>query len=107
MYKWWFSASNNSGLRLSEEGYEFLTQKLDLRAYQINFEDTLHASPSTMVFLAQYMDCPYLLRNNQIIVFSERKSIELYLFSGDIRRLGIVKAINKQRKLSNTNTKGV
>jgi hypothetical protein len=42
------------------------------------------------------MDCPYFLTNSAITVFSERKSFELYMFSDDIRRYGLVKAMNKQ-----------
>ena len=33
---------------------------------------------------------------SQSIVFSERKSFELMLFSDDIRKYGLIKAMNKQ-----------
>lgn len=103
MYKWWFSTAASTGLRLSDEGYQFLTNTLKLQAYEVPFADPLELSPSTIVFLSKHMECPYLLKHSHVTVFSERKSIELYLFSGDIRRYGLVKAIKAQQALPKTN----
>lgn len=103
MYKWWVSTSNASGLRLTEEGYNFLINVLHIKAYEVPLADQMDLSPSVIIFFSKYMECPYLLRNNCVIVFSERKSLELYLFSGDIRRYGLVKAIKAQKALPKTN----
>jgi hypothetical protein len=48
------------------------------------------------------MDCPYFLTNSAITVFSEKKSFELYMFSDDIRKYGLIKAMNRQNQ-SNQN----
>jgi hypothetical protein len=40
----------------------------------------------------------YYLTPMSITVFSERKSFELYLFSDDIRKFGLVKAMNEREK---------
>jgi hypothetical protein len=101
MYNFWFKTSNSTGLRLSDNGYKFLTETLNLSSFEVPFLHTMDMNPSVIVFLSKYMDCPYLLKGNSIVVFSERKSLELYLFSGDIRRYGLVKAIAAQKKLSN------
>jgi hypothetical protein len=37
------------------------------------------------------------LTQESISVFSERKSFELFLFSDDIRKYGLVKAINERQ----------
>lgn len=103
MYKIWFSTSNTTGLRLSLDGYKFLTETIQLQSFEVPFHHLMEMSPSIIVFLSKYMDCPYLLNGHSIIVFSERKSLELYLFSGDIRRYGLVKAIAAQKKLPNSN----
>ena len=103
MYEWWHSPAKTTGLRLSEKGYKFLTEQLKLQAYEIYFSENIELSPSVIVFLSKHMECPYLLKYNSIIVFSERKSIELYLFSGDIRRYGLVKAIKAQEALPKSN----
>jgi hypothetical protein len=103
MYNWWFSTAKSAGLRLSDEGFEFLTKTLKIQSYLIPFAETVDLNPSIMVFLSKHMECPYLLKSNSIIVFSERKSIELYLFAGDLRRYGLVKAIKAQEGLPKSN----
>lgn len=103
MHKIWFNPSNNSGLRLNEEGYKFLTETVGIRAYEVQFVHMMEISPSIIVHLSKYMDCPYLLNGQSIVVFSEKKSVELYLFSGDIRRYGLVKAIAAQKNLPTSN----
>jgi hypothetical protein len=98
--KWWQSTRVNkqTAFRLSEEGYEFLVKELDLKEYEIPFTEPIELSPQTIVFLERYIDCPYYLTTQSITVFSERKSFELYLFSDDIRKFGLVKAMNEREK---------
>ncbi|MCX8482845.1 MAG: hypothetical protein ORN50_04640 [Crocinitomicaceae bacterium] len=98
--KWWQSTRVNkqTAFRLSEEGYEFLIKELDLKEYEIPFTEPIELSPQTIVFLERYIDCPYYLTTQSITVFSERKSFELYLFSDDIRKFGLVKAMNEREK---------
>ena len=98
--KWWQStrASKQNALRLTEEGFEFLTKELDIKMYEIPFTDSIELSPQTIIFLERYLDCPYFLTNQSISVFSERKSFELYMFSDDIRKYGLVKAMSEREK---------
>jgi hypothetical protein len=96
---WWQSnRSGKNSFRLSDKGYEFLVSELGLREYEIPFTEPIELSPQTIVFLERYIDCPYYLTNQSITVFSERKSFELMLFSDDIRKFGLVKAINERQK---------
>jgi len=104
-HKWWQSnrASKQTALRLSDEGFDFLTNTLEIKMYEIPFTEPIELSPQTIIFLERYIDCPYYLTNQSITVFSERKSFELYLFSDDIRKFGLVKAMNeRQKELANT-----
>ena len=103
--KWWQSnrASKQSSLRLSEEGFNFLTTDLDLSAYEIPFTEPIDLSPQTILFLEKYIDCPYYLTNQSVTVFSEKKSFELMLFSDDIRKYGLIKAINEREKSQKNN----
>jgi hypothetical protein len=98
--KWWQSTRVNkqTAFRLSDEGYEFLIKELDLKEYEIPFTEPIELSPQTIVFLERYIDCPYYLTTQSITVFSERKSFELYLFSDDIRKFGLVKAMSEREK---------
>jgi hypothetical protein len=98
--KWWQSnrVNKKNAFRLSDEGYEFLTNELDLRCYEIPFTEPIELSPQTIIFLERYIDCPYHLTNMSITVFSERKSFELMLFSDDIRKFGLIKAMTEREK---------
>ena len=100
LYKWWQShrSKDIGGLRLSDEGFEFLTKELELQCYEIPFTEPIDLSPQTIIFFDRTMDSPYYLTNQSITVFSERKSFELMLFSDDIRKYGLVKAMNNQNK---------
>jgi len=99
---WWQSnrKGKQTNLRLSDKGYEFLVGELGLKEYEIPFTEPIELSPQTIIFLEKYIDCPYYLTNQSITVFSERKSFELYLFSDDIRKFGLVKAMTERQKES-------
>ena len=97
---WWQSTrvGKQNAFRLSEAGFEFLTNELELKCYEIPFTEQIELSPQTIVFLERYVDCPYFLTSQSITVFSERKSFELMLFSDDIRRFGLIKAMTERQK---------
>jgi hypothetical protein len=98
--KWWQSnrVGKDNAFRLTEDGFDFLTTELEIKFYDIPFTEPIELSPQTIVFLERYIDCPYYLTNKSITVFSERKSFELYLFSDDIRKFGLIKAMNEREK---------
>lgn len=100
---WWqsYRPSKSHSFRLTEEGLEFLISTLELRSYEIPFTECIELSPQTIIFLEKYMDCPYYLTTKSITVFSEKRSFELYMFSDDIRKYGLVKAMNARLKDQN------
>lgn len=97
---WWQSnrVNKQTAFRLSDKGYEFLVGELGLKEYEIPFTEPIELSPQTIIFLERYVDCPYYLTTQSITVFSEKKSFELMLFSDDIRKYGLIKAINERQK---------
>ena len=99
---WWKNTreKNNSGLRLTELGFDVLTQ-IDLATYEIPYPKDMPLTTQVIIFLDRFIDCPYYLTNNSIHVTSERKAVELTLFSGDLRKYGLAKAISKQKKDEN------
>ena len=99
-HKWWQSNRVNkpNAFRLSDEGYEFLVKELELKEYEIPFTEPIELSPQPIIFLERYVDCPYYLTNQSITVFAERKGFELMLFSDDIRKFGLVKAMTERQK---------
>ena len=101
---WWKNnrTKKEGGLRLTDKGFEFLTDILELASYEVPFTDQIELSPQIIIFLDKFLDCPYFLDYASLTVFSEKKSFELYMFSDDIRKYGLIKAINKQKKSEET-----
>jgi hypothetical protein len=99
-HKWWQSnrVNKQTAFRLSEDGFNFLVNDLELKSYEVPFTEPIELSPQTIIFLERYIDCPYYLTVESITVFSEKKSFELYLFSDDIRKFGLIKAMTERQK---------
>jgi hypothetical protein len=99
-HKWWQSnrVNKQTAFRLSEDGFDFLVNDLELKSYEVPFTEPIELSPQTIIFLERYIDCPYYLTVESITVFSEKKSFELYLFSDDIRKFGLIKAMTERQK---------
>ena len=97
---WWKNTrtKDSGGLRLTEEGYEHLANILELTQYEVPFTQSVELSPQTIIFFDRFIDCPYYLTNQSLTVFSEKKAFEVMLFSDDIRKYGLVKAINARKK---------
>jgi hypothetical protein len=88
---------NLGGLRLSDFGYKLLTEKLELASYEVPFPLELEMTAQVIIFLDRFLDCPYYLTKNSIIVFKERKAFDLHLFNGDVRKYGLTKAMSNQK----------
>jgi len=50
-----------------------------------------------IIFLDKFIDCPYYLTNRSITVTNEKKAVELTLFSGDLRKYGLTKAMSRNK----------
>lgn len=97
---WWKNTRDkaNSGLRLTDLGYEVI-QEIGLATYDIPFPKEMPITSQVIIFLDQFIDCPYYITNRSITVTNEKKAVELSLFSGDIRKYGLIKAMKRQEKL--------
>jgi hypothetical protein len=100
--KWWKNTrtKDEGGLRLTEEGLDFVQNTLNLQIYEIPFPATLDLKPQVIIFLDRFIDCPYFLTETSIIVLSERKAFELHLFSGDVQKYGLNKAMSRKKATS-------
>lgn len=96
--KWWrnIRAKDEGGLRLTDDGLEFVQKVLELKIYEIPFPPDLDMKPQVLLFLDKFIDCPYHLTENFITVLAERKSFELHLFAGDVRKYGLIKAMSRE-----------
>jgi hypothetical protein len=95
---WWKNNRDKGagGLRLTDTGFEVLLQ-IDLAIYDIPFAKDMPLTTQVIIFLDQFIDCPYYLTHKSITVTNEKKAVELTLFSGDLRKYGITKAMNRQK----------
>jgi hypothetical protein len=96
---WWQNIrSADGGLRLTDQGYHMITEELDLSTYDIPFPADFEITTQTIIFLDKFINCPYYLTRKGIIVTDEKKALELHLFSGDVRKYGLSKAMKRQEK---------
>lgn len=97
---WWKNTRDKSsgGLRLTTEGYETIME-IGVETYEIFFPKDMPLTTQVIIFLDKFIDCPYYLFNNSIIVTKEKKAVELTLFSGDIRKYGLLKAMKRSTNL--------
>ena len=98
--QWWQNtrAKEQGGLRLTNAGFEFVRNELDLATYDVPFPKDFEMTTNTIIWLDQFITCPYYLFKNSIVVLDERKAMELHLFSGDIKKYGLTKAMNRHKK---------
>lgn len=96
---WWQNtrSKGSGGLRLTDEGFNILA-KIGIETYDIPYPKEMPLTTQVIIFLDQFIDCPYYLTNRSITVTNEKKAVELTLFSGDLRKYGIIKAMKRQNK---------
>jgi len=97
---WWWNnrKKNEGGLRLTDAAFRFITKGTDLKIYKIDFPEEFAVTAQVLIWLDHYIDSPYYITKRSITVLKERAAFELYLFSGDVRKYGHTKAL--QRRLS-------
>lgn len=95
---WWYNTRDKKvgGLRLTQEGFD-VVQKIGLATYDIPYPREMPLTTQVIIFLDQFIDCPYYLTNRSITVTNERKAVELGLFSGDLRKYGLTKAMSRSK----------
>lgn len=96
--EWWFNVrdKDEGGLRLTDEGINFVQTVADIKTYSVKFPGHVTLTPQILVWLDQQIKSPYHLTKKQITVLSEKDAFELYLFSGDVMKMGYGKALSKR-----------
>ena len=95
---WWYSTreKDEGGLRFTDECLEFLEKRAEIKTYKIELPKDLIVSSQVLIWLDHYITTPFHLQKKYITVLSEKTAFELYLFSGDVRKMGAAKAMNKR-----------
>ena len=95
---WWQNTreKDEGGLRLTEQGIE-VVKRIGLTTYDIPYPHDMPVTAQVVIYLDKFIDCPYYFDKKSITVTGERKAVELALFSGDVRKYGIAKAMSRKR----------
>jgi hypothetical protein len=95
---WWYNTREKSegGLRLTEAGFDIVNE-IGITTYDIPYPKDMPITTQIIIFLDKFIDCPYYLTPRSITVTSDRKAVELGLFSGDLRKYGLTKALTRAK----------
>ena len=72
--------------------------QIDLATYDIPYPRDVPLTTQVIIFLDKFIDCPYYITTRSIIVTNEKKAVELSLFSGDLRKYGLTKAMTRSKE---------
>ena len=95
---WWYSTreKEHGGLRMSDQCLEFVETKAEIKTYKIEMPKEMTISPQVLIWLDQYIDTPWHVTKRYLKVLSEKTAFELYMFSGDVKKLGIARTMAKR-----------
>jgi hypothetical protein len=96
--QWWqnLRTKGEGGLRLTDQGIEFIRTQANIKVYEIKLPKEIKITAQILIWLDQFITSPWHLTKNTICVLSEKSAFELYLFSGDIKKMGHAKAMSKR-----------
>jgi len=96
--RWWFSTrgKKEGGLRITDRCLEFIETESEIKTYKIELPKDLIIGPQVLIWLDQFLETPWHLEKRYIKVLSEKSAFELYLFSGDVKKMGSSKAMSKR-----------
>ena len=95
---WWWNIRNKDegGLRLTEQALNFIEEYAKIKTYKIEFPKEFAFTPQVLVWLDNFIESPFFINKKYIVVMREKAAFELYLFSGDVRKMGHNKALSKR-----------
>lgn len=97
LHKWWKNARLNGerSFALTDEGFDIIQNKIGLKFYQIDLPVNTIITPQLLIWLDRFIDCPYYLNEDSIMVSREKIAVQLILFGGDLMRYGRSKMLSK------------
>lgn len=95
---WWWNvrSKDDGGLRLTDYALKYIEKKAQIKTYKIDFPKNFSITPQVLLWLDNFIESPYHITKRSITVLKERAAFELYLFSGDVQKLGYNKALSKR-----------
>lgn len=86
------------GMRLTDAGV-LAFDTADIKSYKIDIPKDTEWTSQLIIWLDNFIDCPYYIDKKSLIVYSEKIAVQLILFSGDLQKFGRAKSksvANKQ-----------
>lgn len=95
---WWWNVrdKDKGGLRLTEPALDFIENTANIKTYKIDFPKEFAITPQVLIWLDNHIESPYYITKKFIVVLKEKDAFTLYLFSGDIRKMGYNKALARR-----------
>lgn len=92
---WWWNVreKDSGGLRLTAAAMEFVKTQSQIKTYRVEFPKEFMITAQILIWLDNFIESPYYIDNRSITVLKESSAFELYLFSGDVRKMGLGKAM--------------
>ena len=75
-----------------------LWEPTDIKDYKIDLPKEIEWTNQLIIRMDQFIDCPFYLTKKAIYVFGEKMAVQLVLFSGNIQKYGLSKAMSVARK---------
>ena len=90
---WWINPRPKAegGLRLTKDGFAAF-EKADIKIHKIRLSKEMVYTNQIIIWLDNYIDCPWFIDNRHIYILGEKMAIQLVLFSGDIEKFVRAKA---------------
>lgn len=95
---WWWNVrdKDEGGLRLTEPAMEFITKEADIKTYKVDFPKDFTITAQILLWLDNNIDGPFYISRKSITVLKEKAAFQLYLFAGDIKKMGYNKALARK-----------
>lgn len=87
---------DSGGLRLTEQGLEFVKTRSKIKTYKIELPKEVILTPQIYIWLDRFIESPYFITKKFIEVLNEKSAFELYLFSGDVKKYGLSKTLSQR-----------
>lgn len=102
---WWANPRNkkNNSLRLTDAGFLTLKDRIELKSYDIAFPSDTVWTSQLILHLDKFLESPYYIEKSKIVVFREKTAVELILFSGNLQKYGLAKAMSQKNNNENSN----
>jgi hypothetical protein len=82
---------SSGGLQLTPAGFKAL-KGAGIKDYRVQLENPVVYTNQLIIWLDQFISCPWYVDQKDIYVFDEKFAIQLVLFSGNIARFSAAKA---------------